>query len=158
MMISGSHFMERNSHRELGVCVFAGAHLRKYVCSRGGSLGLYEFLCAWMCVLCVVTCVYPQGCGRYSFVHYASCVSVCVFMFAHKYMHIEGSLKRENSGQAFRLTLFNYSMRCQYPPKVSTGLSSLPSLVPFSFQSPHVWAPDEGQARCLALLALTTAL
>lgn len=156
---SGSCFMRETAavdwdcvclHVHTGVCV--------PVCRRGAP-GLHEFLCAWKCVLCVVMCVCVQRPvdGTYLFsMHLVYLCMLCVCAQVHA--HRREVKERENSGQAFRLILFNHSMRCRYPPKISMGLLYLPSLGSIFFQSPHIWVPNGNQAQCLALLAFKTAL
>ena len=68
---SGSRFMEENSHRDLRVCAFAGAHL--CMCVRlqwKSSVGLYEFLvpgCVCSAQSCMCVHVYKPADGAYMF-------------------------------------------------------------------------------------------
>lgn len=101
-----------------------------------------------MCLDVGVLCITGVGGADLLSTHlvYLCVCNVCTQVHAHG----RELKEREHSGQAFRLTLVNHSMRCQYPPKVSIGLLYLPSLGSFSFQSPHIGVPDGGQAQCLA--------
>lgn len=51
---------------------------------------------------CVCMGVCAQACGWCLLVHYTSCASICVSVYAYKYMHTEGSLRKETFWTGFQ--------------------------------------------------------
>lgn len=97
MVNSGTHFMERNSHYELGMCVCLCTLV--YVCLSIVE-GLPGAVQVPMCMaMCAHVCVCPQACACLFGMHLVSvCACICTHVSTLVCAH-RGELKeRENSG------------------------------------------------------------
>lgn len=101
----------------------------------------------------VSVCVHRSVDGAYLSIMHLVYPYVSTKIHAHR-----RELKERKFRTGFQTDIIQLFHEMSVSPKSSRGLSYLSNLESFTVQSPHIRVTDEGQAHCLALRTLMTAL